>query len=378
MSDSSSNGEARANRAVLVGILPGEGIGPEITAAAASVAAAALEADGIRLVTETGGAIGGPAEECHGAPLTSEVVHFCSSIFSRGGAVLAGAGGGRFVYDLREKFGLGIKLSPVFAWRELGDIRPVRVDGGGEIDFVIARENLEGAYQGEMSESPPEEGPVRRVLRVTQTDAVVAGFLGAAASLAARRRGRLAVVHKAGGLPELAASWRSLGADAAAGAGVEWEFLDIDYASYLLIREPGRFDVVAAPNCFGDILSDLGGLLMGSRGLTFGGSFGNHGEAVYQTNHGAAYDLAGTDAANPLGQILSAAMMLRESFHLESAATRIESAVRRTLGDGWRTRDLAAPGCRTIGTGEMTARVIDRLSAGGNRLSAGGDHVSAG
>src|SRR5881275_1420094 len=111
-------------------------------------------------------------------------------------------------------------------------------------------------------------------------------------------------------------------------AGVEFSMLDVDYAAYKLLQEPGSFDVIAAPNCFGDILSDLGGVLAGSRGLTFGASYSAEGAAVYQTNHGAAHDRANTDTANPVAQIFSVAMMLQETFDLPEAGRLIEESVR--------------------------------------------------
>src|SRR6059058_1632601 len=115
------------------------------------------------------------------------------------------------------------------------------------------------------------------------------------------------------------------------------------------------------PNCFGDILSDLGGVLAGSRGLTFGASYAADGAAVYQTNHGAAHDRAETDTANPVGQIFSLAMMLQQTFGLRSAARLIEDSVRALWRAGWRTADLSEPGCKVAGTrqfGELVAREI--------------------
>jgi 3-isopropylmalate dehydrogenase len=130
-----------------------------------------------------------------------------------------------------------------------------------------------------------------------------------------------------------------------------------------MLREPASFDVVVAPNHFGDLLSDAGGALVGSRGNTYGGNFDAARAAIYQTNHGAAHDLAGSDRANPAGQILATAMMLRESFGLETAAGMIERAVTTAWRDGWRTEDVAEPGCRVVGTREMGERVAECVAA---------------
>jgi 3-isopropylmalate dehydrogenase len=138
--------------------------------------------------------------------------------------------------------------------------------------------------------------------------------------------------------------------------------VDIDLLVYCLIQETPRFDVIAAPNLFGDVLADLGAVLLGGRGLSFSGNYNQSGYAVYQTNHGAAYDLAGLDRANPVAQILSLAMMLRESFGLAYQAEVIAEAVRSVWREGWRTADMHTPGTRIVGTQEMSVRIADRAA----------------
>jgi 3-isopropylmalate dehydrogenase len=252
-------------------------------------------------------------------------------------------------------------LNPVVAWPELDDVRIVKPEAAREVDILVVRENLGGVYQGETRELPTSNGG--RVLehRFYHPEAEARRFLAAAARLARQRRGQLTLVHKAGGLPQLAGLWKSVGEEAAAAEGVEFRFLDIDFACYLMLQEARTLDVLAAPNCFADILSDLGGILMGGRGLTFGSSYGSGGEAVYQTNHGAAYDLQGTGKGNPLGQILSMSMMLRESFRLVDAAEAIEAAVRQVVAEGVRTGDIATAGGRVAGTAELTERIVAEL-----------------
>jgi 3-isopropylmalate dehydrogenase len=151
--------------------------------------------------------------------------------------------------------------------------------------------------------------------------------------------------------------------DLAKDSGVHCEVLQIDNAAYQLIHAAREFDVVVTTNLLGDILADCSALLLGSRGMSVSANFGRNRRAVYQTGHGAAYDLAGRDRANPVAQILSVAMLLRVSFGLEKVACCIESAVTRTLEAGWRTPDIAASGCRLVGTREMGRRIADAAGA---------------
>jgi 3-isopropylmalate dehydrogenase len=343
-------------RPFLIGALSGEGVGPAVVEAALEVLAAVGSASGQAFEVRFGGAIGLDAIGGSGRPLSEEVTGFCREIFMAGGAVFAGPGGGRFVYDMRRAFDLFCKLSPVHTFAELrgaGRLRPEAAEG---IDLVVVRENLGGLYQGESVHD--ERGVVHTF---SSSAAEARRILDVGARLAGERRGGLAVVIKDSGLPALSALWREQARAAAEAAGIGCAFLDIDYAVYQLIQSSQGFDVLVAPNCFGDILADLGGVLMGSRGLTYGASYSESGAAVYQTNHGAAYDLAGTDRANPAGQILALAMMLRESFGLSEEAERIEGALRRVWREGWRTADVGEPGCRVVGTREMARRVAEAV-----------------
>jgi 3-isopropylmalate dehydrogenase len=340
----------------LIGALPGEGVGPAVVEAALEVLAAVGAVSGQVFEVRFGGAIGLDAIGRSGSPLSEEVTGFCREIFAAGGAIFAGPGGGRFVYDMRRTFDLFCKLSPVHTFTELrgaGRLRPEAADG---IDLLVVRENLGGLYQGESSRVE------RRVVHTFACSAEEARqILDVGARLAQGRRGSLAVVVKDSGLPALSALWREQAQASAAAAGIGCAFLDIDFAVYQLIQNPRDFDVLVAPNCFGDILADLGGVLMGSRGLTYGASYSGSGAAVYQTNHGAAYDLAGADRANPAGQILALAMMLRESFGLSAEADRVEEALRQVWRGGWRTADLGEVGCEVVGTRELARRVAEAV-----------------
>jgi len=325
-------------------------------------------AGGQPIAIERGGPIGLAAERTTGTPLPDEVADFCADIFGRGGAVLTGAGGGRYVYDLRTRFDLFLKLVPVASRFGLPGASPLRPESIGDVDLLLVRENLGGVYQGTSQHLDRDDG--RSVLHSFETsESTVRPFLAAASRLAARRRGHLTVVIKQGGTPLIADLWRSCASDAAAAAGVRCSFVDVDLMAYQLISRPRDFDVIATSNLAGDILSDLAAALVGSRGLSFSGNFSRAGAAVYQTNHGAAHDIAGTDTANPVGQILSLAMLLRESLHLESEARAVESAVQATWSTGLRTADMAGPRDRVAGTREMATRIAEAAATHRGALS---------
>jgi 3-isopropylmalate dehydrogenase len=137
--------------------------------------------------------------------------------------------------------------------------------------------------------------------------------------------------------------------------------MNVDLVAYELIQNAACFDVIVAPNLFGDILADIAGVLVSSRGITFSGNFNPEGHGVFQTNHGSAHDLAGTDTCNPAGQILSLAMLLRESFGLHQAATAIETSLAKVWRQGFRTADLAEPGCQILSTSAITERFVERI-----------------
>jgi 3-isopropylmalate dehydrogenase len=345
----------------VVGVLPGEGIGPEVIGAALAVLAAVESAGDARFEVRTGGPIGREAEALSGRTLTEDVASFCSDLFGAGGAILSGPGGGRFVYDLRRRFDLFCKISPLRPLDALAHASRLKVSAVAGSDILVLRENTGGVYQGEWSEtSDPTDGRVCDH-RFRYSERQVRRILEAAAALAAGRRGQLAVVVKDGGIPAVSALWRDVGEAAASRAGVRAVFSDVDLIAYRLIQDPRSFDVIAAPNLFGDILADLGAVLLGSRGLSFSGNFSEDGAAVYQTNHGSALDLAGLGQANPIGQIASLAMLLRESFGLSRAAAWIEAAIGDVLRLGFRTFDIQEEGTTLVGTAEMGERIASAV-----------------
>ena len=347
------------SRRFLVGILKGEGSGPELIDAARNVLDAVAESCALNFRFEIGGEIGCLSEKRNGQYLSREVVEFCRKIFSADGAVMAGAAGGRFVYDMRREFGLYYKLNPLRSYPELREVCRLKLPAKA-LDILVVRENLEGIYQGDSLEKVCPDGS-EVVHQFVNKEKQVRALLEVAAAVARGRRNVLTVVGKNSGLPAIHSLWSRCAVEVSEASDVEVSILDIDFAAYKLLQEPESFDVIVAPNCFGDILSDLGGVLAGSRALTFGASYAADGAAVYQTNHGAAYDLAETDTANPVGQIFSVAMMLRETFALPMEARLIEDSVCSVWRAGWRTTDLAEPGCRIAGTRQFAELVAQKI-----------------
>lgn len=345
----------------LIGVLKGEGIGPEVIAAALRVLDCIAAISGKKFDLRQGGPIGRESEVQCGRPLSEEVVGFCKEVFQDGGAILCGPGSGRFVYDLRRRFDLSYKLSPLKPCPELyatTRLRPEYVQG---VDVLIVRDNVEGVYQGcgQYRPSPTDGQVAEHTFRYTERN--VRRLVEVAAQRARGRKGRLSVVIKDGGVPTVSNLWREVAAEVAAQHGISCSFINLDHAAYRLIQHGAEFDVLVTPNLCGDVLADIGAVLLGSRGLSFSGNFSSNGRAVYQTNHGSAYDLVGTDRANPVGQIYSLAMLLRESFGLHQEAGWIEEAVADVWRHGWRTDDLKESGCRSIGTRELTEQVVQSV-----------------
>ncbi len=344
----------------LLGVLSGEGIGPEVVSAALLVLQALESESRLRFAIETGPAVG-DADKHQGQALRADAIEFCEGLFARGGAVLCGPAGGRFVYDLRRRFDLFCKLSPLIPRRQLWPANRLKPEYLHGVDCMVVRDNAAGIYQGTWhAETCPERGRVAHH-SFSYAESEVLRIVDVAARIAERRQRRLTVVVKDGGIPTVSDLWRECATAIARQREIELSFLNVDYAVYRMLQSPSELDVLVAPNMFGDLLIDLGGILTGSRGLTFSGNFATTSAAVYQTNHGAAHDLTASDRANPLGQIDSLALLLRESFALTRAAATIERAVCAVLEAGWRTADIAEPGCRLVGTRALAERVAEAV-----------------
>jgi 3-isopropylmalate dehydrogenase len=351
----------------VIGALPGEGIGPEVVAASLSLLGSIEANSGYRFEVRSGGQIGLEAQLASGQALTEDVIRFCEGIFVEGGAVFCGPGGGRFVYELRRRFDLYCKmapLQPIAALRDTGVLRPEAVEA---LDILIIRENVSGLYHGKFGFE--QHGGQRRAFQNFHYDEnEVTRILLIARAAARLRRKRVCVVTKPGGAPSISRLWQEQAECVMAGLDIDMQLLNVDTACYQLVADARSFDVVVAPNMFGDVLADVAALLLGSRGMSSSANFGDGGLAVYQTGHGAAYDLAGKDRANPVGQILALAMLLHESFGLEQLAMQVRGAVGDALASGWRTADIMATGCREVGTRQLVAHIDEHLC---ERLQAG-------
>jgi 3-isopropylmalate dehydrogenase len=343
-----------------IGIIEGRGIGPQVIAAALEVLSSVERAMGIHFDVQYCRRAGKDAALPWGPRLPDDVAGFCARIFQSGGAILHGPEGGRYVYDLRRRFDLFCKFVPIRPWPELARtsrLVPKHLRG---VDILIVRDNTGGVYQGEWGEQATAEGRVaEHAFRYSEAE--IRRLVEAASRAAASRRGILHVITKENGVPTVSALWRDVAGPVAAKHGIDAAFMNADLAAYELIQNSPRFDVIVAPNLFGDILADIAGVLVSSRGVTFSGNFNSQGHGTYQTNHGCAQDLAGADTANPAGQILSLAMLLRESFGLTEAAALIESSLAEVWRQGCRTADLAEPGCTILGTKAMGERVALKI-----------------
>jgi 3-isopropylmalate dehydrogenase len=344
----------------ILGVIEGCGIGPEVVGATLQILAAVGQVLGLRFDLRFGGLVGEEAEARFGTPLPNSTLRFFEQVFDEGGAVLSGPGGGRYVYDLRDRFDLFCKFVPVGSGFPPAPAARRALEGAGRIDILIVRDNIGGVYQGRWHSRRTRAGRVAGH-SFSYNEAQVQRLAEVAVRAAASRRGGLHVIVKENGVPAISALWRDVSGKVARKYGVKPAFMNIDFAAYELVRNPSRFDVILTPNLFGDILVDLTGVLLGSRGVTFSGNYDAAGHAVYQTNHGCANDLARADVANPAGQILSLAMLLRESFGLADAAALVESAVVAAWKQGWRTADMAQPGCRVVGTKAMTDQIARHI-----------------
>jgi 3-isopropylmalate dehydrogenase len=328
-------------------VLPGDGIGPEVVDAAVSVLTAAAGRYGHRFELQPA-EIGGSAVRHSGTSLPQATLEACQGA----DAVLLGAVGDP-AYDsapreqrpeyallaLRKALGVFANLRPAKLWPALeaaGPLKPERVAG---TDLCFVRELTGGLYFGEPRGLDLAAGEAFNTLRYSRVEVVRVAEV--AFSLARQRRRLVTSVDKANVL-ETSRLWRSVvGEVAARYPGVRLEHMYVDACAMALTLDPRRFDVVLTENLFGDILSDEAGAVVGSLGLLPSASLGL-GIGLYEPVHGSAPSLAGKDAANPIGAILSVAMMLRHSFGLANEASEIEAAVGQALTSGARTRDLVA------------------------------------
>ncbi len=329
---------------MLVALLPGDGIGPEVVAQARVV----LEAVAPELRFEQA-PVGGAGYRAAGHPLPPETL----ALSARSDAVLFGAVGDpaldglerrlrpeQAILGLRRELGLFANLRPARLFPGLADASPLKPEVAGRIDLLIVRELNGDVYFGEKGRRTTAAGLREGHDLMRYDEAEVARIARVGFEAARRRRGRLCSVDKANVL-ETSQLWRDVVVEVAADyPDVALDHLYVDNAAMQLVRDPGQFDVIVTGNLFGDILSDQASMCVGSIGLLPSASLDAAGKGLFEPIHGSAPDIAGQGKANPLAAILSAAMMLRFSLGLPAGADRIEAAVSRVLADGARTPDL--------------------------------------
>jgi len=352
-------------------VLPGDGIGPEVTRQAQRVLEVVCAKHGIQVGFEQA-LIGGASIDAHGTPLADDVIALCRA--SR--AILLGAVGGpkwddmpvdtrpeKGLLGIRKALGLFANLRPAQVFPALVDassLRPEVVEG---IDILVVRELTGGIYFGEPRELD-RTGPIRRAINAMVYDEEEIARICRIAFEAARgRRGHLTQVHKANVL-EVSQLWVEVCDEVAKDyPDIELAHQLVDSCAMLLLKEPRRFDVIVTGNLFGDILSDEAAMITGSLGMLPSASLAEAGLGLYEPVHGSAPDIAGQDLANPLAAILSAAMLLEHSFAAHEAAGEIRAAVGRVLDAGHRTGDIVLEGevRPTIGCVEMGDQVLAAL-----------------
>jgi 3-isopropylmalate dehydrogenase len=359
--------------------LPGDGIGPEVTSQAICVLEEVASGFGHELELDEK-EIGGAALSRFGNPLPDATISSCLS----SQAVLLGAvGSPAFDHNprelrpeagllrLRQELGTFANLRPAVFYPALATCSPLRQEIVKGTDILIVRELLGGLYFGQPRSVEGASGEQTAINTMRYTEPEVERIARVAFQLAQTRRKRVLSVDKANVL-ECSRLWREvvtrIGHDF---SDVKLSHMYVDSAAMSLVLKPSEFDVILTENMFGDILSDQAGGVVGSLGLLASASIGGP-VGLYEPVHGSAPDIAGKNVANPLGAILSVAMMLRHTFHLSKEAECVEAGVTSTLMGGFRTRDLAGPGERTVSTEEMGAQIAEfvRLAANTNSIRA--------
>lgn len=352
-----------------IAVLPGDGIGPEVTQAALRV----LEALSLPGLTLFEGDVGGVAYERHGLPLPAETLEIAQAA----DAVLFGAVGDpdcdglarslrpeQAILGLRKELGLFANLRPAAGWPGLEDLSPLRPELARGIDLLVVRELTGDVYFGAKGERIADDGGRQGWDEMAYSESEVRRIAQIAFRAAKSRRGAVTSVDKANVL-ETSRVWRETVVDVSGDyPEVMLEHMYVDNAAMQLVRSPGQFDVILTGNLFGDILSDQASACVGSIGLIPSASLGerqtDHGTfGLYEPIHGSAPDIAGQGKANPLAAILSLAMLLRHSLGLEAAAGKVERAVAQLLADGVRGTDLGG----SASTDEITEAVLHQLAA---------------
>jgi len=354
-------------------LLPGDGIGPEIMAVALEVLQVVGQQQDLNWEF-TEALIGGAAIDATGEPLPSETLEACRN---SDGVLLAAIGGYKWdnlprhqrpetgLLGLRAGLGLFANLRPATIFPQLIDASSLKQEVVEGVDIMVVRELTGGVYFGQPKGIfTTETGEKRGVNTMAYTEAEIDRIGKVAFETAQKRSGKLCSVDKANVL-DVSQLWRDRIIQMAAKyPDIELSHLYVDNAAMQLLRAPKQFDTIVTGNLFGDILSDAAAMLTGSIGMLPSASLGESGPGVFEPVHGSAPDIAGQDKANPLAQVLSAAMMLRYGLSQPKAADAIEQAVLKVLEQGDRTGDIMSPGMNQLGCKAMGEALIKVLSNG--------------
>jgi 3-isopropylmalate dehydrogenase len=350
-----------------VAILPGDGIGPEVTDQAMRVIEKLNASFSAGLETQTA-PVGGTAYDLHGHPLPPATLALAKSA----DAILLGAVGGpkwesierehrpeRALLSLRSELELFSNLRPAILFPELADASTLKAEVVSGLDIMIVRELTGGIYFGQPRAMTTDEAGVRIGYNtMVYREPEIRRIAHSAFQVARQRDNRVCSVDKAN-VMEVSELWREIVTDVAKEyPEVELSHMYIDNACMQLVRAPKQFDVIVTSNLFGDILSDAASMLTGSIGMLPSASLDANNKGMYEPVHGSAPDIAGQNIANPLATILSVGMMLRTTFLQSENADRVEAAVKQVLADGLRTGDIASAGQSPVGTSQMGDAVV--------------------
>jgi len=361
-----------------IAVLPGDGIGPEVLGQATRVLEAVQRRWGHQFQMEIG-VIGGAAIDARNNPLPDDTLTLCE----KANAVLLGAVGGpkwdnpnarvrpeQGLLGLRKALNVYANLRPVAALPTLRHASPLRAEVLADTDILFVRELTGGIYFGEKTRTTVSsaEGGERASDLCVYTTVEIERVVRVAAALARQRRQKLTSVDKAN-VMETSRLWRSVTTRVMGDEfpDVQLDHMLVDTCAMQLLRSPARFDVIVTENMFGDILTDEASMLAGSMGMLPSASLGEcvdgNRRGLYEPIHGSAPDIAGRGIANPIGAILSVAMLLRHSLSLEREASSVERAVQSVVAEGWSTPDIETVGSRRCTTEQMGSAIVEQMLA---------------
>ena len=356
-----------------IGVIKGDGIGPEIVTEAMKVLDRVADKFGHTFHYEQL-LMGGASIDVHGIPLTDETIAAAKA----SDAVLMGSIGGNTatspwyklepskrpeagLLKIRKELNLFANLRPAYLYEELKDACPLRSDISADgFDMMIMRELTGGLYFGERS-TGMENGVMTAHDNLTYTEPEIRRIAIRGFDIARKRRKKVTSVDKANVL-DSSRLWRKVVEEVAKDyPDVAYEHMLVDNCAMQIFRNPEQFDVILTENMFGDILSDEAAMVTGSLGMLSSASLNETKFGLYEPSHGSAPDIAGQNIANPIATVLSAAMMLRFSFDLDEEADAIENAVKAVLKEGYRTGDIYSEGMKKVSCSEMGDEITKRI-----------------